>query len=82
VSERHPVLERITQWSIARTKILRAAASSRSNTTVTPEEARIALEEAYQVVLDLREMADSIEADVHHVLDIADEFLQDNAESS
>lgn len=82
MGERHPVLERITQWSIARTKILRAAASSRGKNNVTPEEARTALEDAYQVVLDLREMADSIEADIQQVLDIADEFLQDNAESS
>jgi len=78
VSERHPILERLTRWSIARTAILRAAGTHNS-THITPEEARAALEEAYQVVLDLREMADSVEADLHNVINMAEDFLQDEA---
>lgn len=77
MNERHPILERLTRWSITRTAILRAA-GSHGQARITPEEARAALQEAYQVVLDLREMANSVEIDLHNVMDIASDFLQDD----
>lgn len=66
----------MSRWSLARTAILRAVGSVRAREKISPQDAENAINEAWKLVVDLRNMADTIEQDILYVSDIARDYIE------